>query len=177
MKLAELIRTLSGGRSYEQLEQACGGTPTRQRLQQITTSDIKAFPSTDTIAGLARGLSVSTRAVVLAAAESLGIDVSTGQSRLETLLPGNVDALSDAQVAAVLQTIRTFLPEPTKPAAPNVDTTLDRRRSKKAFVPPPMPDLTEPYESAANTVEEPTVRELIAEGDPENYPDDPSPDD
>lgn len=108
MKLQDLIVDQKAGRSYEQLSKDCGGTPTAGRLQQIATTTLKSFPDPETIAGLARGLRVSSRAVLLAAAESLGLDVASG-SRFEEYLPSGLDDLLPEQTDAALAMVTTLL--------------------------------------------------------------------
>lgn len=110
MNLQDLIAHQKAGRSYDELATACGGTPTSGRLQQIATSRLRSFPDPDTIRGLHRGLSVPERVVVTAAAESLGLDVAPGTSRLEMWLPTrHPENLTDAQVAAVLTLVQTMV--------------------------------------------------------------------
>lgn len=111
MNLNELIAVHKSGRSYEELARNCGGGITSQRLQQIATTVPKAFPSADTIRGLARGLRVSESVVVLAVAESLGLDVARAVPRLVELLPASATALSDRQAAAIAEVIRSFTDE------------------------------------------------------------------
>lgn len=76
--LATLIADAKGDRSYDQISRAAGGAPTPERLQQLATGPIKAFPSPDTIRALARGLNVPTTEVVAAISRSLGLDVHLG---------------------------------------------------------------------------------------------------
>lgn len=71
----DLILDRKGGRTFAKLSDDCGGVPTANRLQQMSTSKLKSFPDPATLQGLAIGLGVSTTRVVLAAAESLGIPV------------------------------------------------------------------------------------------------------
>lgn len=112
MDLAELIRTAKGDRSYEQLARDCGGRPTAARLQQIaTTIPLKNFPDPPTIRGLASGLRVTQASVVLAAAESLGLDVRVSGSRLAGLLPAGAESLSDGQISAILAVVHAMLHE------------------------------------------------------------------
>jgi transcriptional regulator with XRE-family HTH domain len=73
--LNALIERNRAGRTIASLSDACGGDPTPRRLQQIIADGIKAFPETNTITGLARGLGVAVSDVVLACAASLGLDV------------------------------------------------------------------------------------------------------
>lgn len=109
MNLSDLITERKAGRSYEQLSKECGGTPTSKRLQQIATNDIKSFPDPETIRGLARGLKVSERAVLSAAAESLGIEGSAGDSKLETWLSSSkLRDLTDEQIDVILRVVDTM---------------------------------------------------------------------
>lgn len=108
MNLNELIAVHKSGRSYEELARDCGGGITSQRLQQIATTTPKAFPSADTIRGLARGLRVSESVVVLAVAESLGLDVARAVPRLVELLPASALSITDRQAAAIAEVIRSF---------------------------------------------------------------------
>jgi len=108
MDIAALIRSTKGDRTYEQLATDCGEEPTRQRLWQIATGAQKEFPKPATIRGLAHGLHVSQRTVVLAWAESVGLDASTNDTRLAQLLPPSAANLTDDQIAAVLATVRSM---------------------------------------------------------------------
>lgn len=108
MNLAELISSQKGDRSYDQLERDCGGRPSSKRLQQIVTGQLKAFPDPDSIRSLARGLRVSEAAVVLAAAESLGLDVRRALPALVEILPAEASDLSEREALAVAELIRAF---------------------------------------------------------------------
>lgn len=108
MNIAELIRIGKADRSYEQLARDCGGQPTAARLQQIATKPVRTFPDPPTIRGLSKGLRVTEATVVLAAAESLGLDVRRSASRLVSLLPAGVDRLTDEQVDAVLSVVHSM---------------------------------------------------------------------
>lgn len=134
MNLSELINTHRGGRSYADLARDCGGKPSDKRLQQLVHTPIKNFPDPDTITALAKGLRVSPTAVVLASAESLGLDVGSSMPRLVELLPAGARDLSEEQAAAVAHLVRTIV-RPTlvvvddKPAGPEptVAEVLDAR--------------------------------------------------
>lgn len=108
MNLTELIAIHKSGRSYEQLAKDCGGVLTSQRLQQIATTPLKSFPAPATVRGLAIGLRISESVVVLAIAESLGLDVGRALPRLVELLPASASLLSDRQAAAIAEVIRAF---------------------------------------------------------------------
>lgn len=109
MNLSELIDTHRGGRSYAELERDCGGSPSKGRLQQMVRQPIKNFPDPPTVRALARGLKVSQAAVVLAAAESLGLDVRTSRPRVVELMPADADHLSERQAAAIAHLVATMV--------------------------------------------------------------------
>lgn len=73
MNLQALIATHKNGRSYQALADNSNGIMTHQSFQGIATRPTKAFPSPETIKGIATALNVSQRTVILAAAESLGL--------------------------------------------------------------------------------------------------------
>lgn len=110
MNLAELIRTTKGDRSYDDLARAAGGTPGRQRWAQLATKGrpLKNFPDPTTIETLATVLGVSQRKVILAAAESLGLDVSSPGDRLVDLLPPGLDELDEDERGALLTVARVL---------------------------------------------------------------------
>lgn len=112
MNLSELIDTHRGNRSYPELERACGGSPSSKRLQQLVRGGIKNFPDPSTVRALAQGLRVSQAAVVLAAAESLGLDVRTSMPRVVELLSADADALTEEQAAAVAHLVQTIVKPP-----------------------------------------------------------------
>lgn len=76
MNLAQLLMSHSDDRSFEELEKDCGGRPSAEDLERIATKPLMAFPDPDSIRKLARALRVPESQVVLAAAESLALDVS-----------------------------------------------------------------------------------------------------
>src|SRR6184192_1627626 len=77
--LARLIAQRKGDRSFKRLSADCGGTPTANRLQQMATKDISAFPDPETIRGMAMGLGTTITEVTLAVARSLGLNVTSGE--------------------------------------------------------------------------------------------------
>lgn len=104
--LQELIGLRKGDRSYEQVSKACGGTPSRQRLQLLATEPIKNFPDPDTIRGLSRGLGVTESTVVLASAASLGLDVHT-PTMWAALLPAGTELIPDHMRDGILSVVRS----------------------------------------------------------------------
>lgn len=116
MNLSELIINAKGDRSYAQLSRACGGNPTAARIFQMVDEKLKEFPRPSTLKGLSQGLGVSEKAIVLAAAESLGLRIDATGSLLETLLPEDTEALTSEQIGLILGMVRQLL---------NVDTSGD----------------------------------------------------
>lgn len=110
MNLGELIRRNKDDRSYDQLAHDCGGAPTSQRIQQLATAKrIANFPDPSSLRGLARGLHVTEPAVVLAAAESVGLDAASALPSLVQVLPAGSEKLSDQEIVAVVAVIRAFV--------------------------------------------------------------------
>lgn len=101
MDLARLISAHKGTRSYEQLAKDCGGGLTSQRLQQIGTATLKEFPQPRTMAALARGLRVPVGEVVLATAESLGLDVHRSMPLIVSYLPASVSELDESDLILI----------------------------------------------------------------------------
>lgn len=83
--LARLIGQRKGDRSFKRLSLDCGGIPTANRLQQMATKDINAFPDPDTIRGMSLGLGTTITEVTLAIARSLGLNVASGEPDALTL--------------------------------------------------------------------------------------------
>lgn len=136
MDLAELINSARGDRSYRQLAEQSEkiGLPiTSSTWQQLGSGTRKRtnIPDRPTLQSVSRVLGVPERAVLFAAAESVGIDLSDGRSPLHNLLPAGVSRLTDRQVLAILAVIQSFL----DPGLPDPATDVDE------FV---LPDVTAP---------------------------------
>lgn len=108
MNLNELFLTHKGTRSYDDLARQCGGALTSQRLQQIATTTPAEFPKPKNIQAISRALGVTEVVVVLAAAESLGLDVARQLPKLVQVLPAAASDLSDEEAAAIAHVIRAF---------------------------------------------------------------------
>lgn len=111
MDLAELILANKAGRSYATLARDCGDAIGAKRLQHIATltRPLANFPDPPSIRGLARGLRVTERTVILAAAESLGLDVGQALPPLVEQLPVGTEQLTDQEVSTVVTMVRTLL--------------------------------------------------------------------
>lgn len=160
MNLAELITAHRDGRSYDALSRDCGDHPSGKRIQQLVTGIMKSFPDADTLTALSRGLRVSEAVVVLAAAESLGMDVRRPSARLLDLLPAGANRLSEQQAAAIAHLVRTIV-DPVREGGEGSDdlepAAMKRRERPRdakeiaeaeeeldALIPPPDDPITEP---------------------------------
>lgn len=99
MDLGELILSRKGSRSYDRLARDCGGDLTAARVHQLATAHMRRFPGPDVMTNLARGLSVSPREVVLAAARSLGMNLPSGYDTDSMTLAGVATLPSSAREA------------------------------------------------------------------------------
>lgn len=106
--LRRLILDAKGTRSFESMSKDCGGNPTGKRLQQMTASDLKAFPDPSSIKGMARGFGVSQQDVLLACARSLGLNVSGGVAR-GALVLSDIDELDESARQALVDTARQMV--------------------------------------------------------------------
>ena len=112
MDIASLIAEKRGDRSYRTLAKACGGKPTHQRLQQLAGGVVKEWMEPDSIRGLARGLNVTPKVIVLSLAESMGLEVGAS-SRIDNYLPAGTDALTSKQLSAIGAIVGSMIqPEP-----------------------------------------------------------------
>lgn len=124
LDISELITSARGHRSYRDLERESAKTPnpiSYARWQQLATLRPKNFPDPSTIRGVAATLGVPEQVVVLAAAESFGLDVHMQRIALADLLPPSAANLTDRQLLAVLAVIRTFLDPGLPDPADDVD--------------------------------------------------------
>lgn len=110
MNLQQLIAASREGRSFTHLQRDAGGTPTSQGWHAIASGRAsRRMPDADTLVGIARALRVNTRTVVLAAAETAGIEVHDDRSLLVRMLPPDVDLLDPEDVATLLGMVALFL--------------------------------------------------------------------
>jgi hypothetical protein len=122
------------GWSFEAMSRACGGVPTGKRLFQLINSPLKNFPDPDTIRGLQRATGASTTEIVMAAARSLGLDVT--ETDPDALHVPGISGASDAARQALLEigwelsTLSAQAAAAPTPAAPSATTreTAERKR-------------------------------------------------
>ena len=105
--LAELILDKKGDRSYAKLSRDCGGVPTDRRLNSLVHAPMRSFPDVETIKGLAIGLQVAVRDVLLAAARSLDLKIGADDPG-SLVLPG-AGFLPDSARSVLVETSRELL--------------------------------------------------------------------
>lgn len=108
LTIDQLITELRGNRTYEQLAEDCGGFPSFSRIAAMAKKGITAFPSPETIQGLARGLGVSTGDIVESCGASLGL-WEEGKNRTPIALPQGSEKLTATQKAAIVGVVREFI--------------------------------------------------------------------
>ncbi len=98
--------------SYSDLERASGRALTRGRWQQLGSGvPQRKFPDPGSLTIIAHVLEVDITIVVLAAARSLGLDVSHRGADMSHLLPEQTERLSEHMRDALLTLIRTAVAE------------------------------------------------------------------
>jgi AraC-like DNA-binding protein len=109
LSLSDLILTLKGDRTYEQLEAASGGVVRAQRFAQVAAGiRVNEFPKPATIEAMADALGCDVTVLLMAFARAVGLDVHARDSGFVDLLPPSVDDLSEQQQAFLLSTIRAM---------------------------------------------------------------------
>ena len=109
LTLHQLIRSRMQDRgwSYTDLALRSGQVLTRGRWQQLGSGvRQKNFPDPSSLLVIAQVLEVDITAVVLAAAQALGLDAHSQGSDLAHLLPPRIDRLSARKRDAILNLIR-----------------------------------------------------------------------
>lgn len=146
--LHDLIRARieERGWNYADLARRSGNRLTRSRWQQIGTGvRLRSFPEPASIEAMAAALEVDVTTVLLATAQSIGLDARRGGPTLAHLLPAGTDRLSDQMRDAILTLIRAavadtlkgdegdddpdFRPELTTPLGWRKSPTSHRRNS------------------------------------------------
>ena len=149
MDLSELIRSAKGDRSLRDLARASARQEhplSAASWHQLSNPSVvrRNFPDPPTIRTIATVLGVPERVVILAAAESLGLDAAERDSPLARMLPTAAGSLTDRQILAVLAVVQAFLdpglpdpaddvdefvlPDVTAPEPPHEPTASDRAR-------------------------------------------------
>lgn len=109
MTLQDLVTTLKGDRTYEQLEDATGGVVKAQRWNQIANGiRVREFPKPVTIEAMASVLGCDIEVLLLAFARAVGMDVRRRQSSFIDMLPPSIDDLTDRQKSFIISAIRAM---------------------------------------------------------------------
>lgn len=112
--LRELIRQRMRDRgwSYSDLERMSDRTLTRGRWQQLGSGvPQRRFPDPESLTAIARVLDVDITTVVLAAAQTVGLDVARRRTGISELLPERTEQLSEGMRDAILTLIRAAVAE------------------------------------------------------------------
>lgn len=139
MNLAELMFARKGRDSYATLAARCGNRIGANRLQQLATQPMLAFPDPDTMDAIAAALGVDFSTVLISCAESLGRHVSRHGSRLGQMLPARVDDLPQRQQDHILETARMMVemlpdePTPAQSAAAHIRKSAAKAVARNAL--------------------------------------------
>ncbi len=123
LALHDLIRTgmQERGWSYSDLERASDRALTRGRWQQLGSGvPQRKFPDPGSLTVIAEVLEVDITTVVIAAARSVGLDVSRRGADLSHLLPEHTERLSGRMRDAILSLIRAAVAEAAADDGPEV---------------------------------------------------------
>lgn len=135
LTLQQLVRARMDDRgwSYSDLARRSGDRLTRGRWQQLGTGvRMKSFPEPDNLVAMADALEVDVTSVLIACAQTLGIDARRRGPDLAVLLPAGTDRLSERMRDGILTIIRAAVADSLDadaraeegPASPP-DTSLD----------------------------------------------------
>jgi hypothetical protein len=100
------------GWSYSDLERASGRALTRGRWQQLGSgATLRKFPDPGSLTVIAEVLEVDITTVVLAAAQTLGLDVRRHGADFANLLPDRTERLSERMRDVILDLVRAAVAE------------------------------------------------------------------
>lgn len=126
LTLQTLIRARMDERgwTYTDLDRRSDGNLTKGRWQQLGSGvRQRSFPEPTTVALIADVLEVEVTTVVLAAAQSVGLDARRRGPDLAHLLPAGTDRLSERMRDAILTIIRAAVAETLTQAVDDEDAT------------------------------------------------------
>lgn len=107
--IGDLILLLKGDRTYDHLSRDCGGVPTAGRIQQMATRPQNAFPSPDSIRGLAKGLGVKPSVIMDACGQDFELWNSEELSSTGLALPAGSDQLTPSQHSVLVSVARELV--------------------------------------------------------------------
>ncbi len=129
--LARLITDVMATHEWNQADVGRRAGITRQRIGQLINEPVKAVPDRETIAKLARGLSVPPWVVMDAYLETLGLPTRPTHVTVEESVNADV-SLSVAGKAAVLAVVTHMRHQPEFPATQGHLTDEPRRSREPA---------------------------------------------
>lgn len=108
--ISELIEQNKGGRSYEQLQEDAGGTPSRSRWHQLQNAPLQDFPNKATLEGIAKALRRPPYVVAVACMASIGWQTGPQQAELlDRLGAYDLSALTSDQCEAIVSVVTSML--------------------------------------------------------------------
>lgn len=109
--LGDLIFAHKGGRTWQQLSDACGGVYGPKRLSQIANNKpaMKTIPEPWYLEAIAQACGVSTRAVLVAAAETVGIPIDREESTFLSMMLTGTETLTADQRENIYRILRTYI--------------------------------------------------------------------
>lgn len=109
--LSELILAHKGGRTWQEMSDACGGVYGPKRLSQIANDNprIKTIPEPWYLEAIATACGVSTRAVLMAAAETVGLPVDREESTFLSMMLTGTETLTEDQRENVYRILRSYI--------------------------------------------------------------------
>jgi transcriptional regulator with XRE-family HTH domain len=181
--LRQLIQSQCDTRGWKQADLARASKLSPQLVNRLWNDDrdqLTEMPTRTTMSALAAAFALPEHTVLMAAARAYGIPVDAPVAVGDPSLIDDLELLAElGRRLADRQPAATSSDEGGNRDVGSPKTPADDRSNVVAgrFQPPPMPDLTEPYVAAAYTDPEPTKRQKLAQNDPDNFGDDPSPED
>lgn len=117
--LSELILAHKGGRTWQEMSEACNGVYGPKRLSQIANDNprIKTIPEPGYLQAIADACGVSLRAVLMAAAETVGLPVEKEESTFLSMMLTGTDTLTEEQRDSIYRTLRIYIDQNRAEAA------------------------------------------------------------
>lgn len=128
LTLQDLIRVRRDERgwSYSDLERRADHQVKKNRWQQLGSGyRIKEFPEPASIEAMAQALEVDVTTVVLASAQSIGLNARRHGPALAHLLPAGTDLMTDGMRDAILTLIRSAVSDAVQRGAGEEDSQPD----------------------------------------------------
>ena len=109
--LSELILAHKGGRTWQEMSDACGGVYGPKRLSQIANDNprIKTIPEPWYLEAIARACGVDVQTVHEAAAETVGIPVRRQESTFIAFMPAHTNLLTPSERDNIYRIAKSYI--------------------------------------------------------------------